>query len=71
LHLREKKLQEDGENFIVRNFIICTLHLILLGRSHEDEIGGYVARMGQMINIYKIWIGKHEQRRVFERRRRR
>jgi len=28
---REEITQEDGQNFIIRNFITCTLHQILLG----------------------------------------
>jgi hypothetical protein len=27
---RERKLHEDGKNYTMRSFIICTLHIILL-----------------------------------------
>jgi hypothetical protein len=29
--LRKRKLEKYGENYIIRNFIICNLYLILLG----------------------------------------
>jgi hypothetical protein len=31
------KLQEDEENHIRRGFVICGLHLIILGRSNAEE----------------------------------
>jgi hypothetical protein len=32
--------QEDGENYIMRNSIICILHQILLVSSNQGEWGG-------------------------------
>jgi hypothetical protein len=39
LDLGGRKWQEDEENFIMRNFIICTLHQTALGQKKEDEMG--------------------------------
>jgi hypothetical protein len=47
LDLNERKREEDGENYIIRSFKICTLHHIQL--SHKSgAIGelGYLAKYG-------------------------
>jgi hypothetical protein len=49
--MRGRKWQEDGEDCIMRNFINCTLHrVIILGRM---KWVGHVAHMGDMRNVYK------------------
>jgi hypothetical protein len=37
----------------------------------ENEIGGHVARMGEMRSVYKILIGKSEGKRILRRPRHR
>jgi hypothetical protein len=49
LELRGKKWQEAEEDCVMRSFISCTLQQILLGRA------GYVARVGEMRNAFKLW----------------
>jgi hypothetical protein len=44
---RERKQQENGENFTVMSFIIWTRWV------------GYVAHMGKMSNAYNILIGEN------------
>jgi hypothetical protein len=66
--LRGRKLQEAGEDCIMRSFTTCTLHQILLGcdQDKKDKIGGHVVRMGDKTE-YKILIGKAKWRRPFGR----
>jgi hypothetical protein len=60
-----REQQETIQNCIIRSFIICTLHRILLGRSYrEDEKTGHVARMGKM----KKCIRKPEGKRPLGKR---
>jgi hypothetical protein len=42
----------SGENCILRSFIICTLHKIMLGKNRSLR---YVARMGEMTNAIKMF----------------
>jgi hypothetical protein len=49
------KRQEDGESYIMRSLIICTLH----------HVTKHVARMGEMRYEYKILAGKPEGKRAF------
>jgi hypothetical protein len=46
---KERKQQEDGENYMMGGFIICTLHQILLGTCREDEMGGACSTDGENI----------------------
>jgi hypothetical protein len=76
LDLRGRKWREAGEDYIMRNFITCTLHQILLGWSSQ---GGqnrwvrYVARLVKMRNAYKTVIrspkrkGQSEELRIDEK----
>jgi hypothetical protein len=37
---KRKEVAEDGEDCIMRSFVTCTLHQILLGWSNEGECDG-------------------------------
>jgi hypothetical protein len=54
-----------GEECIMRNFITFTLHQILLKviKSRRMTWVGHIARMGEMVNAYKIVAGKTEGER--------
>jgi hypothetical protein len=52
LVLRERNYQEEGENYIMMNFIICTLLLMLRDQIAVMRRRGHVASMRQMINSY-------------------
>jgi hypothetical protein len=59
-----RKWGETGEDCIMRGFITCTLHQILLVIiSRRVRWAEHVARMGEMRNAY----GKPERRRPLER----
>jgi hypothetical protein len=38
--LEPKRSEEDGENYIMRSFIICVLHKILLAWSYQGGLNG-------------------------------
>jgi hypothetical protein len=67
LDLRGRKRWEAGEECIMRSFITCTLHQLLLGRIKENEMAGHVARMGDMRNAFKMFARKSEGKRPLER----
>jgi hypothetical protein len=61
LDLRGRKLQEAGENCMMRKFIIRTIRKIeYANKIKEDEIGGACSRHGEMRNAYQILVGKPE-----------
>jgi hypothetical protein len=73
--LTGKKWQYTGENCAARNFVIY----ILPTQAHyqddriedEEEKGGHVEGMGNIISVYKTWIGEPERKRplrIFIRR---
>jgi hypothetical protein len=45
------------------SIIICTHHQILLGRTNQEERGGFdiMARMGEEKNVYKVLVGKQRK----------
>jgi hypothetical protein len=49
--------REAEEDHVMRNFVICTLQ-ILLGRSSQGGWDGHVARMEEETNAYKIFCQK-------------
>jgi hypothetical protein len=49
------KWQETVEDCMVRNFITCTLHQMLI---KSGRWAGHVACIGEMRNAYKILVGK-------------
>jgi hypothetical protein len=63
LDLRGRKWQEAGGNCIMRSFITCTLHRIIIRvmKSTKMRLAAHVARMGEM--RYKILVGKPEGKR--------
>jgi hypothetical protein len=48
--------KETGENCIMKSFIICTHHQILLGKSKKVRGVGHTVHMGQKRNAYKILV---------------
>jgi hypothetical protein len=48
-HIKGRKKQEAGENYIMKSFIICNLH-----QNH------HVIRMGEIKNLYETLVGKPE-----------
>jgi hypothetical protein len=71
MDLRGMKRRGDEENCIMKSFIICSIHQILLGRSNESEIGGTRSVHEGDINAYEILVGKLEGKRPLGRHRRR
>jgi len=68
LDLSGTKWREAGENCIMRGFMTCTLHQMLLGRSiKQDGVGDVCSTHG--INAYKILVGNPERKRTFGRTR--
>jgi hypothetical protein len=65
--LRGRKRWEVEEDCVVRSFITCTLHHMLLIDPIEDETGGYAARIVEMRNIYTILVRKSQGKRPFMR----
>jgi hypothetical protein len=55
------------EECMMRSFIICTLHHILLGWSNQGKRCRHVACMGEVRNSYKILVGKHGGNRLLGR----
>jgi hypothetical protein len=65
-------LQEAGEDCIMRSFIACTLHKILLGLSKSRWSDGRACSThGEIRNVYKILVGKPEGKRPLTGPRRR
>jgi hypothetical protein len=58
LDIRKTKWWENRENYIMRNFITCTLHLILLQViiSWGMRWMGHVACAGEMRYAYRILV---------------
>jgi hypothetical protein len=69
---KEMKWREVGENYIIRNFITCTLHNVWLKWPRQcgwDDQGG-VTRMEEKKNAYTILLGKPDGKRPLGRPRR-
>jgi hypothetical protein len=59
----------SGEDYIRRNFVLCTPLQISLGLSNQKtEMGSHEARMRKKRSAYKILVGKPEGRRQLEAR---
>ena len=73
LGLREVKLQENGESYIMLSYI--TLYslpnTIRKLKTRRLRWAGHVARMGQSRNVYRVLVGKPEGKRSLGRPRRR
>jgi hypothetical protein len=69
LDRRGRKWWEAGEDYIIRSFITCTLHHIIV-RGDEikaDEMGGACSTLGDRKNVYEIVAGKPEWNRLLGR----
>jgi hypothetical protein len=64
VELSARKIQENGENFTPRSFIICTFHIIKVIKSRIMRWTGHVARMGEMKHAYKMLIFKTKKERA-------
>jgi hypothetical protein len=63
---KTEEVEEVGEHSIMRSFITCLLHHMLLGRLRQLEDSGHVARMGEMRNANNTFVGKSEGKRKLE-----
>jgi hypothetical protein len=65
---------DRGENYIMMNFITCILHRILLVRVNESRRmrwAGHVARMEEGRGVYRVLVGRPEDKRPLGRPKRR
>jgi hypothetical protein len=67
--MRRRKWQEAGEDCIMRSFITCTLHHVFFRvmKSRRMRLVGYVAWVGAMGNVRKIFVSKPEGKRPIGR----
>jgi hypothetical protein len=67
LDLRGRKWQEDGENCLKRRFrIYYSQSIIRALKGRRTRWVGHVARLGDMRNLYKIFVGKPEGKNHLE-----
>jgi len=72
LDCKRRKLQCDGESYIMRSLITCSLHLMLLGRQNmANGMCGTCSTQREIGNAYRILVGKFEYKKFLERLRRR
>ena len=71
--LREMKLQENGETYIMLSYTHCIFHLNIVRnlKSRRLRWAGHVARMEKIRNAYRILVGKPESKRPLGRPKRR
>jgi hypothetical protein len=67
----QREITEDGKNYINSSFITCTLRHITVTKSGRIIWLGHVARIGRMVNVHKISVGKSEEKRQLGSPRRR
>ena len=60
----------EGEGSTMRNFIVCTVHLIRVNMSRRLSWAGHVARMEESRSAFKILPGKPIGKRPLGRPRR-
>jgi hypothetical protein len=60
---RRRLHDEQGHNLFSTSIFLLT--------ANKDDVGGYVARMGIIRNMYKVLVGKYEGKRLLARLRRR
>lgn len=53
------KEEENGENRMMRNFVICAAEQILYVLSNQGRWAGHVARMWENTNAYSVLVGKN------------
>jgi len=70
LDLRGRKGQETGEDCIMRSFMTCTLHHIVIRviKSRRMRWTVHVVRMEETRNVYSNLVGKPEGKRQLRRR---
>jgi len=61
----------SGEGSTMRNFIVCTVHLVRVIKSRRLRWAGHVARMEEGRSAFKISTGKPTGKRPLGRPRRR
>jgi hypothetical protein len=61
---RKEVVSKYGENYTIRNFIICTLHQMLyMGDQNKADETGLLASVGDVRNAYAILVGKPEDKK--------
>jgi hypothetical protein len=59
------KLTGNGENYIVRNLVICTANKIFSGNK-IIEMGGAYSVYGERRGVYRVLVGKREGKTTWE-----
>jgi hypothetical protein len=69
----KKEAMGSGEGFTMRNFIVCTLHLILVRviKSRRLRWAGHIDRMDEGMKAFKFLTGKPTGKRPLGRPRHR
>ena len=49
---------DSGEDFTIRDLIVCTVHLILKRRLNHDKLDRHLGRMGEGMSAFKMLIGR-------------
>jgi len=64
-----KRDEGSGENYIMRSLKICTAHQIIFRviKSRRIRWAGHVARMKERRGVYRVLVGKPEEKRPIGR----
>jgi hypothetical protein len=70
--LKRDRVTGNGENYTLKNVMICTPHQILFGRSKREEWNGRACNvLGEKRGAYRVVVGKPEGKSPLGRPRRR
>jgi hypothetical protein len=66
---RRDETKKDGEDYIIRSFMICTFNQILFGISNQENLRWveYVARIEKGRRAYRVLVGELEGRKPLDR----
>jgi hypothetical protein len=65
---KRDEVKRSGENYIMRNLMICTPHPLLFGCSNREERNGRgMQHVGERRGVYRILVGKPEGKRPLGR----
>jgi hypothetical protein len=69
LDLRGRKWREAGEHCIMRSFITCMLHINIIRviKSKKTRGAVHVERMGEIINLHNLLVGKSGAKKTLGR----
>ena len=64
--LREMKLQENGESYIILSYMhfILRLNIIMVLKSRRLRWEGHAARIEQSRKSYRVLVGRPEEKRL-------